>query len=117
MYSNFVNISNASTTEFMAIAAGVFSDFSGFIFLIVGVILGFFVIEYFLEMIPRRWNYGESYASEISAQSPAGKFMAGRRAAKRRRASREAVERELAEARTEPLETNDNDRWGEPPVM
>jgi len=51
MYSNFVNLSPASTTEIMAAASGIFSDFSGYIFLILGVLLVFLVIEAFITII------------------------------------------------------------------
>jgi hypothetical protein len=93
MYSTFINFPAASTTEITANASGIFSDFSGFIFLILGVVLGIVVIEYFFAMIPRRWNNSESYASGLSPE--ADRFMAGRRRRARKERALTAYETEV----------------------
>jgi len=69
MYSTFINFPAASTTEITTNASGIFSDFGGFIFLILGVVLGIVVIEYFIAMIPRRWDNSESYTSGLSPEA------------------------------------------------
>lgn len=90
-----INFANGSTTELLAMANNFFQSVWPLVVLIVGVPLGFLLLEFFITIIPR-WSAGSSAVESGSALSAEQeRFMSGRRSKKRGERQRAAYVAEL----------------------